>query len=324
MTENKLGEILKENKRITKARLERMLENAPYSQVLHKLKNSKEEDPDHSMMQYAWSAEVDPTEARDKDIIVVDTVEFKTKSENQAAKKKSQKKTTTAAKPKAKASPKAKAPAQKDVAVSKAAPEAKTAKVSKKTVTEPKAKAAPAIAKTTKTKSESVSKASAKKAAPKTSTKTKAITAKKQSSSPVKKAAPVAKKAAPVKTNKTKPVKVAESKAKAPVRKQSSKIKSIQLDEFTLWLNSLKGETETPTKTVKRRKPTKRKKDKIQNIIDSSIQERKEIATESLAKLYESQEYYQKAIDVYEELRLKFPEKSSFFASQIEKLKDKI
>ena len=324
MTENKLGEILKENKRITKARLERMLENAPYSQVLHKLKNSKEEDPDHSMMQYAWSAEVDPSEARDKDIIVVDTVEFKTKSENQAAKKKSEKKTTAAAKSKPKASPKAKAPVQKEASVTKATPEAKTEKVSKKTTAKPKAKAAPAKAKSTKTRSEAVSKASAKKAAPKTSAKTKATTAKKQSETPVKKAAPVAKKAAPAKTIKAKPVKAAASKAKAPVRKQSSKTKSIQLDEFTLWLNSLKGETDTPVKTVKRRKSAKRKKDKIQNIIDNSIQERKEIATESLAKLYESQEYYQKAIDVYEELRLKFPEKSSFFASQIEKLKDKI
>ena len=55
-------------------------------------------------------------------------------------------------------------------------------------------------------------------------------------------------------------------------------------------------------------------------IIEKSVAETDELITETLAMIYFKQKKYEKALDAFKKLSLKYPEKSIYFASRIEEI----
>jgi hypothetical protein len=97
-----------------------------------------------------------------------------------------------------------------------------------------------------------------------------------------------------------------------PVQKNSEKqIQSELIDKFII----ANPRIETPKE---------KSNVSVADISKPFVEESDGLVTETLARIYVNQGYYSKAIDIYEKLSLKFPEKSSYFASQIEMVKEHI
>jgi len=62
----------------------------------------------------------------------------------------------------------------------------------------------------------------------------------------------------------------------------------------------------------------------IKKNIKKSIEDNDDLTTETLAKIYIDQGHYERAIQAYKILCLKYPKKSGFFANQIKIIKSKI
>jgi hypothetical protein len=106
-------------------------------------------------------------------------------------------------------------------------------------------------------------------------------------------------------------IKVEETKEEATVVKE--KLKQTPKDEIIEKFIKEQPKIQTPLAD---------KEFHEEEIDKNSLLENEDFVSETLALVYEKQGYYTKAIKIYEKLILENPEKSSFFANQIEKLKN--
>jgi hypothetical protein len=121
-----------------------------------------------------------------------------------------------------------------------------------------------------------------------------------------------------------------QEKEKNYANKQSLEFSQNEMHSFNEWLTITKASkinrlTSKDDKLIKNfisLKPSvKIKKDKkffkSVDIAKSSLKENTDLITETLARVYLEQEHFNKAINAYEKLKLKFPQKSTLFAEQI-------
>jgi len=135
-----------------------------------------------------------------------------------------------------------------------------------------------------------------------------------------------------------KPVKTENDVSKTENRVDVAKKQIVEKPEklsYTEWLNYFKSTKTRKNKSnidriekfLKERPKIVPKKDisvKAPDIIEKSVAEKQMLMTETLANLYVKQKKYEKAIQAFRILSLKYPKKSSYFANQIKEIKQKL
>lgn len=129
----------------------------------------------------------------------------------------------------------------------------------------------------------------------------------------------------PESSPKVEPVTAAPDDTLKVVRRKSGKVQSTTYEK----ISGLPDEKDKIIDEFISKRPsiTPAKKtspqDKKEDLADSSTRFQADIASEYLAEIYVEQGKIQRAILIYDQLGLKFPEKKSFFASRIKELKSK-
>jgi len=92
-----------------------------------------------------------------------------------------------------------------------------------------------------------------------------------------------------------------------------------QLRSFTAWLKVLKQQEENTPNLAEMGE----EQEKMIALIAEKANNATDVVTEAMAEIWEKQGNKRKAIDIYSKLSFIFPEKSVYFASRIEQLKQK-
>lgn len=110
---------------------------------------------------------------------------------------------------------------------------------------------------------------------------------------------------------------------------ETSGVRLEEKQSLSFWLTGSKAEPSERSKKIKQIKKFITEQPKMPPPVvgenpSPKVEEKTfSIATETLAKIYADQKKYSKAIETYKSLSLKYPEKSSFFADQINELEKK-
>ena len=92
-----------------------------------------------------------------------------------------------------------------------------------------------------------------------------------------------------------------------------------QLRSFTAWLKILKQTDENGQNLTE----IGEEQEKVISILAEKANYTTEVITEAMAEIWQNQGNIRKAIDIYSKLSFIFPEKSVYFASRIEQLKQR-